>query len=100
MMTGPNVATFGRAASAAVNLFELIDRESQVDVFDPSGVQLTALVGNIELDSIVFSYPTRPDIVVLRNLSLKIPFGKVTALVVSSLHDSHCGEYRRLLKPS
>jgi len=82
MLTGPNLVTFGRAASAAVELFKLIDRKSQIDAFDPSGVQPTVLVGDIELDSVDFSYPMRPDTVVLRNFSLKMPAGKVTALVV------------------
>nr|WOF01067.1 leptomycin B resistance protein Pmd1 [Corynespora cassiicola] len=81
MLMGPNFVTFGRAASAAVNLFKLIDRESKIDAFDPSGMQPTALVGDIELDSVEFSYPMRPDTVVLHNFSLSIPAGKVTALV-------------------
>ena len=82
MLTGPNFVTFGRAASAAADLFKLIDRESQIDSFDPSGIQPTVLVGDIELESVSFSYPTRPDTVVLRNFSLRIPARKVTALVV------------------
>lgn len=89
MITGPNFVTFGRAASAAVDLFKLIDRETQIDAFDPSGAQPTALVGDIELESINFSYPMRPDAVILHNFSLKIPAGKVTALVVNFLYDGN-----------
>ncbi|KAF2019493.1 multidrug/pheromone exporter [Aaosphaeria arxii CBS 175.79] len=81
MLTGPNFITFGRAASAAVDLCKLIDRESKIDAFDASGVQPTALVGDVELDSVNFSYPMRPNIVVLQDFSLSIPAGKVTALV-------------------
>jgi ATP-binding cassette, subfamily B (MDR/TAP), member 1 len=89
MVTGPNFVTFGRAASAAADLFKLIDRKSQIDAFDASGTQPTAFAGDIELDSVEFSYPMRSDIVVLRNLSLKIPAGKVTALVVCSFHGGY-----------
>jgi ATP-binding cassette subfamily B (MDR/TAP) protein 1 len=74
--------TFGRAASAAVNLFKLIDRESRIDALNSSGIQPTALTGSIQLDSVNFSYPMRPDTVVLHIFSLEIPAGKVTALVV------------------
>lgn len=37
--------------------------------------------GNISLEKAKFSYPTRPDVPVLKSLSLEIPAGKVTALV-------------------
>ncbi|KAM3499894.1 hypothetical protein MY10362_006883 [Beauveria mimosiformis] len=52
MLTGPILVTFGRAASAAVDLFKLIDRKSEIDAFDRSGVQPNALAGDIELDSV------------------------------------------------
>ncbi|KAJ4986221.1 multidrug/pheromone exporter [Stagonosporopsis vannaccii] len=81
MLTGPNFVTFGQAASAAIDLFKLIDRIPRIDALDPAGEQPATLVGDIQLDSVDFSYPMRPDTVVLRNFSLKIPAGKVTALV-------------------
>ncbi|CAI9633473.1 unnamed protein product [Alternaria burnsii] len=81
MLTGPNFVTFGRAASAAIDLFELIDRKSRIDSLDPSGIEPAALIGEIELESVRFSYPMRPDTMVLRDFSLRIPAGKVTALV-------------------
>ncbi|KAL1792258.1 hypothetical protein ACET3X_010009 [Alternaria dauci] len=81
MQTGPNFVTFGRAGSAAVALFKLVDRESQIDSLATFGIEPAALTGDIELDSVSFTYPMRPDTAVLRNFSLKIPAGKVTALV-------------------
>ncbi|CAN9478437.1 unnamed protein product [Alternaria alternata] len=81
MLTGPNFITFGRAASAAIDLFELIDRKSKIDSLDPSGIEPAALIGEIKLESVRFSYPMRPDTMVLRDFSLRIPAGKVTALV-------------------
>ncbi|KAH8629622.1 Leptomycin B resistance protein pmd1 [Alternaria alternata] len=81
MLTGPNFVTFGRAASAAIDLFELMDRKSRIDSLDPSGIEPAALIGEVELESVRFNYPMRPDTMVLRDFSLKIPAGKVTALV-------------------
>lgn len=40
--------------------------------------------GNIEYSQVYFSYPTRPDIPILRGLDLEVPTGKTIALVGSS----------------
>ncbi|KAJ4047595.1 hypothetical protein NW761_007348 [Fusarium oxysporum] len=77
----PHVTIFGRAASAAIELFELIDRESEINPFDPSGDKPESPTGVISLNNIGFSYPTRPDTKVLEDFTLDIPAGKVTALV-------------------
>lgn len=83
MTMAPHFLTFGRAATAAIELFKLIDRESEIDAFDSSGLQPEAVSGNIEIEGVTFMYPSRPDTVVLDNLTLSVPDGKVTALVVS-----------------
>ncbi|KAJ3528005.1 hypothetical protein NM208_g10425 [Fusarium decemcellulare] len=77
----PHVVVFGRAASAAVELFELIDRESEISPFDPSGDKPESPAGVIDLHGVGFSYPTRPNIKVLEDFTLTVPAGKVTALV-------------------
>lgn len=80
----PHMVTFGRAATAAGELFSLIDRESEINPLDDSGLKPQSTNGTIKISNISFSYPTRPDIRVLDNFSLNVPAGKVTALVVSS----------------
>jgi len=40
--------------------------------------------GNIEFENVMFSYPTRPDVLVLNAFSLKLPKNTTTALVGSS----------------
>ncbi|KAF5577862.1 leptomycin B resistance pmd1 [Fusarium pseudocircinatum] len=77
----PHMVTFSRAATAAGELFQLIDRESSVNPFDDSGDKPGTTQGSLELKDIVFSYPSRPDTRVLNGYSLSIPAGKVTALV-------------------
>ncbi|RSL49718.1 hypothetical protein CEP51_015447 [Fusarium floridanum] len=80
-MIAPHFVAFGRAASAATELFILIDRESEINPFDESGDKPENPHGVIALKGIGFSYPTRPDIKVLEDFSLDVPAGKVTALV-------------------
>ncbi|GKT58550.1 LOW QUALITY PROTEIN: ABC transporter [Colletotrichum tofieldiae] len=83
-MLAPYIIEFTRAASAAAQLFKLIDRKSEIDPFDKSGEQPTETVGVVDLENITFEYPTRPGVTVLDNYSLHVPAGKVTALVGSS----------------
>ena len=79
----PHMVVFSRAATAASELFVLIDSESSINSFDTTGKKPATVDGHIELQGISFSYPTRPDTRVLEDFSLYVPAGKVTALVVS-----------------
>jgi ATP-binding cassette, subfamily B (MDR/TAP), member 1 len=83
MSIAPQMVMFGRAATAATELFTLIDRQSAVNPFDHSGEKPEHVLGEVELQDVSFSYPTRPDVTVLDKISLHVPAGKVTALVVS-----------------
>lgn len=80
----PYLIDFSRAASAAADLFRLIDRSSAIDPFDESGEQPSDIEGTIDCENITFSYPMRPGVTVLEDFSLRIPAGKVTALVGAS----------------
>ncbi|KAH7155991.1 P-loop containing nucleoside triphosphate hydrolase protein [Dactylonectria macrodidyma] len=80
----PYAIDFTRATSAAAKLFQLIDRVSCIDPFDPNGTQPLEICGDIELHNVTFAYPMRPEVPVLNDFSLKIPAGKVTALVGQS----------------
>lgn len=92
-MLAPHSIDFTRAASAAGQLFKLIDRESSIDPLDQSGVKPSEILGHVTLENVSFAYPTRPDTTVLENFSLDVPAGKVTALVVSVLSLSRCKGY-------
>ncbi|TLD26668.1 hypothetical protein PspLS_04605 [Pyricularia sp. CBS 133598] len=77
----PSTISFSRAASGAAELFRLIDRTSEINPFDKTGERPTEIEGSLEFDGVTFAYPTRPGINVLKDFSLHIPAGKVTALV-------------------
>lgn len=80
----PYLIDFSRAASAAAELFKLMDRQSAIDPFSEAGEKPKEVVGNIEFQGVTFSYPMRPSVAVLEDFCLKIPVGKVTALVGAS----------------
>ncbi|EMT69314.1 Leptomycin B resistance protein pmd1 [Fusarium odoratissimum] len=80
----PNISSFVRAGTGAAELFALIDRTSDINPLDESGQTPTEVSGVIDIKSVSFSYPTRPDTWVLEDLSLNIPAGKITALVGAS----------------
>ncbi|CVL11130.1 related to ABC transporter [Fusarium proliferatum] len=83
-MLEPYSVDFTRASVAAAKLFDLIDRESEIDSFDSTGKIPSETIGEISVDNATFAYPTRPGIAVLDDYSVKFPAGKTTALVVSS----------------
>ncbi|KAI0011133.1 P-loop containing nucleoside triphosphate hydrolase protein [Xylariaceae sp. FL0662B] len=84
LFIAPNNVAFIRAASAAAELFALMDRASHIDPFEESGEKPGHIVGEIDLQAIKFSYPTRPNVPILEDFSLRVPAGRVTALVGAS----------------
>lgn len=62
-------------------MFDLIDTKSTLNVFEDRGRQLDRLEGEIEFENVCFSYPQRSEVTVLRDLSFKVPCGKIVALV-------------------
>ncbi|KAL7124849.1 hypothetical protein ABFS83_14G076500 [Erythranthe nasuta] len=77
-----------KAKSAAASIFAILDRESKINPSDVSGEKLQSVKGEIELKHVSFKYPTRPDVQILRDFSLKIHSGKTVALV----GESGCGK--------
>jgi ATP-binding cassette subfamily B (MDR/TAP) protein 1 len=77
----PQFLAITNATSAAHNLFEIIDRKSQVDSMSTAGQVPTQCKGEIELRNLQFHYPSRPDAPILQGINLKLPAGKTTALV-------------------
>ena len=100
MSLAPHTVAFGRAATASVELFKLIDRESEINAFDDSGVKPEQITGTITMVDVSFSYPTRSEVTVLDKFCLTVPAGKVTALVVSDYSPAHRTHAHNVKGPS
>ncbi|XP_057415709.1 ABC transporter B family member 11-like [Lotus japonicus] len=69
---------------AAASIFSILDRKSQIDASDESGMTLEEVNGEIVLNHVSFKYPTRPDVQIFKDLCLTIHSGKTVALVGES----------------
>ena len=81
---GPNFAAFASARAAAAKLFDVIDKKPVVDSTGASKggkVDAATFKGRIELRNATFRYPTRPNEVVLKGVSMIIEPGQQVALV-------------------
>ena len=72
-----------QAVGAAEKVFQLLDRKSTMPL-DHGEYSPPIVSGLVEFRNVSFSYPSRPNQPVLRNLSFTAPKGKVTALVGAS----------------
>jgi ATP-binding cassette subfamily B (MDR/TAP) protein 1 len=80
----PNIGAFTTATAAGVKIFSTIDRVSPMDPKSETGKKLDTVAGNVELRNIRHIYPSRPEVVIMEDVSLVVPAGKTTALVGAS----------------
>ncbi|KAL8243603.1 hypothetical protein R6Q59_009861 [Mikania micrantha] len=80
----PSLETVSAAASAAAELFEVMDKQTLLDPLSPDGEKPASLTGDIEIKDLHFAYPSRPSVEVLQGMTLTLPAGKTTALVGAS----------------
>jgi ABC-type multidrug transport system fused ATPase/permease subunit len=67
-----------RSIGASERLLEILDQSGEASVVNDKAMQLK---GNIVFDQVHFTYPTRQDVEVLRDLNFKISAGEKIALV-------------------
>uniref|UniRef100_A0A6Q2XFI1 Bile salt export pump n=1 Tax=Esox lucius TaxID=8010 RepID=A0A6Q2XFI1_ESOLU len=72
---------FAAGRGAATIIFETIDREPEIDCLSEAGYRLDKVKGDIEFHNITFRYPSRPDVVILDQLSVAVKSGETTAFV-------------------
>ncbi|KAK4746907.1 hypothetical protein SAY87_025944 [Trapa incisa] len=63
------------------SVFEIIDRVPKIEPDDNSALKPPNVYGSIELKNVDFCYPTRPEVLVLSNFSLKVNGGQTVAVV-------------------
>ncbi|CAI0469177.1 unnamed protein product [Linum tenue] len=73
---------FIKGGRAMRSVFELLDRKTEIEPDEPDSIPAPdRLRGEVELKHVDFSYPSRPDIPVFRDISLRAKAGKTMALV-------------------
>ncbi|KAI3957312.1 hypothetical protein MKW98_003033 [Papaver atlanticum] len=81
--SAPSISAFANAKVAAAKIFNVIDHNPSIRK-NESGLELNSVSGHIELKNVEFSYPSRPDVKILSDISLNVQPGKTIALVGSS----------------
>jgi ABC-type multidrug transport system fused ATPase/permease subunit len=76
---GDMYAQIQRTVGASERILEILDEESEVDV--SKNLVFKKADGNIIFDKVGFAYPSRPDVTVLKELSLAIKSGEKIAIV-------------------
>lgn len=80
----PNLSSISDAVTASKQIFDMIDRVPGIDSEDTKGKTLAYVRGEIEFTGVEFSYPSRPDNLVLRGLNLRVQAGTTIGLVGGS----------------
>ncbi|KAL9922590.1 mitochondrial potassium channel ATP-binding subunit isoform 1-T1 [Glossina fuscipes fuscipes] len=78
------LGTMIRGMTAGSRIFEYLQIEPKVELLRGYEIPPERLYGEIRFENIYFSYPTRPDHVVLKNFSLTLKPGETVALVGAS----------------
>ncbi|RLN82560.1 hypothetical protein BBJ28_00009500, partial [Nothophytophthora sp. Chile5] len=73
------VADAENAFEAGGIILALRDRKLPIDSFEDGGLRPTVVEGKIEFRDILFRYPTRPEVTVLKNYNLTIEAGQTVA---------------------
>ncbi|ORX95493.1 P-loop containing nucleoside triphosphate hydrolase protein [Basidiobolus meristosporus CBS 931.73] len=77
----PNVGIFASAQGAAYHIFKTIDRAPDIDSSSSEGDKPENVQGQITIQNVDFTYPVRPGVQVLKNISMCIQPGQTVALV-------------------
>lgn len=80
----PNLSFLSEATIAATRIYEIIDQIPVIDSEDEKGKILPYVRGEIEFKVVDFSYPSRPDTLILQGFTLKVHAGKTVGLVGGS----------------
>jgi ATP-binding cassette subfamily B (MDR/TAP) protein 1 len=80
----PEMEAVSNGRAAAAKLYETIDRVPDIDSSDPSGLKPKKIEGHITFENVKFNYPSRPNVPVVKDLSISFPAGKTAALVGAS----------------
>ncbi|KAJ8542935.1 hypothetical protein K7X08_005458 [Anisodus acutangulus] len=83
---GSMTKDISRGSNAVGSVFAILDRYTEINPDHSSAIDAmrTQIRGRVELKRVFFAYPSRPDQLIFRGLSLKISAGTTVALVGQS----------------
>nr|XP_016485784.1 PREDICTED: putative multidrug resistance protein [Nicotiana tabacum] len=83
---GSMTKDISRGSNAVGSVFAILDRNTEINPDHSSAIDAirTQITGHVELKRVFFAYPSRPDQLIFRGLSLKISAGTTVALVGQS----------------
>lgn len=76
-----NISPFAKAKAGAFKLFIMIDYKCIMNIETTMFKEISPMQGCIDFRNVDFVYPSRPDVLVLRNFSFTIPANKTMAIV-------------------
>ncbi|OSX59739.1 hypothetical protein POSPLADRAFT_1183421 [Postia placenta MAD-698-R-SB12] len=83
-LLAPEMQAITHGMGAAAKLYDTIDRVPLIDSYSEEGLKPETCAGEITLENVKFNYPSRPDVPIVKDLSITFPAGKTTALVGAS----------------
>ncbi|XP_073956332.1 ATP-dependent translocase ABCB1-like isoform X3 [Choristoneura fumiferana] len=81
---GAMMSSFGSARGAAAQIFHLVDNKPTINPYLHLGLTPENIEGNVEFKNVTFHYPSRPDIMILKGVSLSVKRGQSVAFVGQS----------------
>ncbi|KAK2452253.1 ABC transporter B family member [Trifolium repens] len=73
-----------KGSQALGSVFRILHRRTAINPNDSNSKIITEVKGEIKFQNVCFKYPTRPDIIILHNLNLRVSAGKSLAVVGQS----------------
>ncbi|XP_057672647.1 ATP-dependent translocase ABCB1-like [Diorhabda carinulata] len=83
-IASPYIEAFGISKAAAAKIFSVINHAPTINASKGKGKKLNSLRGNVQFKNVNFSYPSRKDVPIFKQLSLNIDAGETVALVGTS----------------
>ncbi|XP_062185761.1 ABC transporter B family member 19-like [Phragmites australis] len=73
-----------RGGESIRSVFSILNNRTRIDPDEPDAEQVESIRGEIDFRHVDFAYPTRPDVMVFKDFSLRIRAGQSQALVGAS----------------